>query len=706
MFRLLARLFSKPTPEKAVKAIRRHCEALADNSDDALRTKFKHSRDLLETTAIVAVVVARVLGILMFDVQLQGAVAMANGKIAEMQTGEGKTVAAVPAVAWFAREGRGVHVLTANDYLARRDAAWMGPVYRYLRLTVGCVQQGMTPVERKGAYACDITYSTPNEVGFDYLRDQMALYPEDQVHRPFATALVDEVDSILIDEARIPLVIAGGKGGPELLAYRVDPVVRELRLREHFVVDEYARNLTLTDAGIAVLEQKFDCGSLFLERNTALLAAIQDALHAHTLLDRDVDYLVKNGAIESIDEFKGRIAQNRRWPGGLHTAIEAKEGVAPKRQGRVLGSITVQNLIGLYERVCGMTGTAASQAEEFHEIYELEVEVIPTNRPMIRVDHPDAFFETKHEKERAVLAEIQRIHGTSQPVLVGTASVEESERLSERLKAAGIPHHVLNARNDEEEATIVSRAGQPGAVTISTNMAGRGTDILLGTGVAELGGLYVIGTNRHESRRIDNQLRGRAGRQGDPGASRFFVSREDPLMVKYGIDDSRLHHDAESIQRVAEGQNLDIRKFLHKYERMLEGQRFCIQERRQNVLDGTTVCSSDLERLVSLTTIDDLWAEYLATNKEIRDGIQWASLAFLNPFNEYLRAVHNAFGELQSLIDSEIPKRIKEAETSGIDPTDRGATWTYLTTDQPFGTWWQRIVRGLIRKGKSRSFWG
>ena len=705
MFGLLGRLFSKPGSEKAVKTIRQHYETLTDKSDEALKTTFKRSRDLLETTAVVAVVVARVLGILMFDVQLQGAVAMANGKIAEMQTGEGKTITAVPAVAWFAKQGRGMHVLTANDYLARRDAAWMGPVYRYLGLTVGCIQQGMAPTWRKRAYASDITYSTANEIGFDYLRDQMALHPGDQVLRPFATALVDEVDSILIDESRIPLVIAGGKAEGESLAWRVDGLARGLQRGKHFVLDEYARNITLTDAGIAVVERTLNCSSLFLEDNSALLAAIHDALHAHALR-RDVDYLVRNGAIESIDEFKGRIAQDRRWPGGLHTAIEAKEGVAPKRQGRVLGSITVQNLIGLYERVCGMTGTAASQAEEFREIYNLNVEVIPTNRPMVRVDHPDAFFETKEEKERAVLAEIERIHAKSQPVLVGTASVEESERLSERLKSVGIPHHVLNARNDEHEAAIVARAGQREAVTISTNMAGRGTDILLGEGVTELGGLYVLGTNRHESRRIDNQLRGRAGRQGDPGESRFFVSREDPLMLKYGIEDTRLHHDAESIQRIAEGQNLDIRKFLHQYERMLEGQRFHIQERRQNILDGVTECSSELERLVSLTTIDDLWADYLASNKEIRDGIQWASLGHTNPFNEYVRAMHAAFGDLQSMIDAEIPRRVKEAETTGIDPTERGATWTYLTTDQPFGTWWQRIVRGLVRKGKSRSFWG
>lgn len=514
------------------------------------------------------------------------------------------------------------------------------------------------------------------------------------------------MDSILIDEARIPLVIAGGDTSEESFAYKVDGVTRGLRQGTHFVLDEYRRNVILSDPGIAALESAFNCGNLFLESNSALLTAIQNSLHAHVLLRRDVDYLVRNGAIESIDEFKGRIAQDRRWPAGLHTAIEAKEGVAPKLQGTILGSITVQNLIALYTQVCGMTGTAASQAEEFREIYDLGVDVIATNRPMIRTDYPDAVFDRKDEKERAVLEEIRKVHRTGQPVLVGTASVEESERLSQRLKADGIDHNVLNARNDEQEAGIIARAGEPGAVTVSTNMAGRGTDIRLGDGVTELGGLYVIGTNRHESRRIDNQLRGRAGRQGDPGASRFFVSLEDPLFVKYGVDNETRNRDPESVQRIVEGQNLDIRRFLHTYEMVLESQRLMIQEKRQGFLDGSTACSSELERLVSLTTIDDLWSEYLAANKDMRDGIQWVALAFGNPFREYLLGVHAAFTELQSTIETEIPKRLELAMAGRFDPTQRGATWTYLTTDQPFGTWWQRIVRGLLRKAKSGTVLG
>src|SRR5262249_32456316 len=389
--------------------------------------------------------------------------------------------------------------------------------------------------ERKRAYASDITYGTANELGFDYLRDQLALKPQDQVHRPFAVALVDEADSILIDEARIPLVIAGDYDESESLAYRVDDVVRYFQGAIHYTLDENQRNIALTDEGIQAIEKAFDCGNLFDDRNLTLHAAVQDALHAHALLRRDVDYLVKGGAIESVDEFKGRIVQDRRWPAGLHTAIEAKEGVALKQQGQILGSITLQNLVALYPQVCGMTGTAATQAREFQQIYGLQVEVVPTNRPVIRVDHPDIIFSTKREKEDAVIDEIQSIHQTGQPVLVGTTSVEESERLSKLLQGLSIPHQLLNARHEEREATIVARAGERGAVTISTNMAGRGTDIKPGNGVAELGGLYVIGTNRHESRRIDNQLRGRAGRQGDPGCSWFFVSLEDDLLVRYGI---------------------------------------------------------------------------------------------------------------------------------------------------------------------------
>jgi preprotein translocase subunit SecA len=640
----------------------------------------------------------------MFDVQLQGALALANGKIAEMQTGEGKTLAAVPAIVWFAREGRGVHVMTVNDYLAQRDARWMGPIYEFLGLSVGCVRQGLTAEERQRAYRCDITYATANEIGFDYLRDQLALDPAQQVHRPFAAAVIDEADSILIDEARIPLVIAGGKGGEESFAYRVDAVVRRLRPKLDYTIAKHGHNVGLTDEGIQEVERALRCGNLFDESNLTLHTAVQDALHAHALLRRDVDYLVKDGVIESVDEIKGRIAHDRRWPAGLQTAIEAKERLALKRQGNILGSITLQNLIALYPTVCGMTGTAATQENEFKAVYGMEVEVIPTHRPVIRVDYPDVTFATKPEKEQALIEEIRRVHGTRQPVLVGTSSVEESERLSEKL--SGIPHQVLNARNDEQEAAIIARAGEPGAVTISTNMAGRGTDIKLGEGVAALGGLHVIGANKHESRRIDNQLRGRAGRQGDPGSSRFFLSHEDDLLVRHGIDDPELKHNPESMQRLIEGQNLEIRRFLQKYEGIVEGQRRAIQQRRQDILTGAVPYASEAERLARLAAIDDLWSEHLAAVAELRAGVHWVSFGGRDPHHEYLTAVHAMFEELQERVEEEVQRRLAEAAERAAEPAQRGATWTYLTTDQPFGSSTERIYRGLLRKLQSGRVWG
>ena len=704
-FRFLQRFLSSPAKtELNIEPIQSRRAELACLSNDDLKAAGRRATDLVEVIAVTAVVAARVLGLDMFDVQLRGALALAHGRIAEMQTGEGKTLAAVPAVAWLAKSGRGVHVLTVNDYLARRDAAWMGGIYEFLGLSVGYVQQGMSTDERQFAYSRDVTYATANEVGFDYLRDGMALDTNEQVHREFAAAVIDEADSILIDEARIPLVIAGGQADQEPLAVRVDRVTQHFHRIFHYTLDDYGRNISLTDQGIQSVENAFHCGNLFEERNLALLTAVQDSIHAHALLRRDVDYLVKNGAIESVDEFKGRIAQNRRWPAGLHTAIEAKEGVALKAQGRILGSITLQNLVAMYPFVCGMTGTAATQAEEFRTVYGLDVEVIPTNRPVIRVDHPDVLFQTKWEKEQAVIEEIRRAHETGQPVLVGTASVEESERLSAKL--AGIEHQVLNARHEELEAGMIARAGQRGAVTISTNMAGRGTDIQLGEGVAETGGLYVIGTNRHESRRIDNQLRGRAGRQGDPGSSRFFVSMQDDLLVKYGSANPKLQYDPESVQRLVEGQNLEIRQFLRKYESVVEGQRREIRCFRQDVLSGESPCASELERRVSLETIDDLWSEFLAAITDLREGIQWVSWGGRDPLHEYLMSVHSMFEQLEARIGEEIPRRVAEALASGEEPKQRGATWTYLTTDQPFGSWNERIIRGIVRKVKARRVWG
>jgi preprotein translocase subunit SecA len=684
----------KKSGEPEVADVRRLRTQYEQLGDDELKTASRGASSLPEVVAVTAVVAARVLSLHMFDVQLQGALALAGGRIAEMQTGEGKTLAAVPAVVWYARSGDGVHVLTANDYLARRDADWMRGIYSWFGLSVGVIQQGLALHERQAAYRCDVTYATANEAGFDYLRDRIALAPDEQVHRPFATAVIDEADSILIDEARIPLVIAGGAADAPGQAIRADKVVRSLAQGIHFTVEGAGRNVSLTAAGVERVERALNRRNLFESDNLALLTAVQDALHAHALLRRDVDYVVQDGAVVSIDEFKGRGVPERRWPAGLHTAIEVKEAVAPKRAGRVLGSITIQNLVALYPTVCGMTGTAATQADEFREIYQLEVEIIPTNRPVVRRDEPDAVFPTKAEKEAALVNEIARVYETGRPVLVGTASVEESERISRCLGT--VPHQVLNARNEEAEAAIIARAGVRNAVTISTNMAGRGVDIQLGPGVAELGGLHVIGTNRHESRRIDNQLRGRAGRQGDPGSSQFFVSYQDPLMVKYGADDSRLAHTPDSIQRAAEGQNLDIRLFLRKYESLLEGQRLALQQRRQDVLTGALTCESDNERLVTLTTIDDLWSDYLAAVAELRAGTVWISLGGGNPMGDFLIRLHAMFQELQRTIDEEIAARLGTADLSAAGLRERGATWTYLTTDEPFGSMSERAMRGLV----------
>ena len=673
--------------------------------DSRLREEGSRTKDLFTFIAITAVAASRVLEQDMFDVQIRGALALIRGSIAEMQTGEGKTLAAVPAIAWLARQHEGVHVMTVNDYLARRDAAWMGDIYRFLGLSAGFVQQGMTAPERRAAYGCDITYATANEIGFDFLRDRLALRLDEQVHRPFHAAVIDEADSILIDEARIPLVIAGGSDDEVSLAHLADQVVRSLRPSRHYTVDAGGHNVALTDAGIGVVEAALGRGNLYEERNLRLLTAVQDALHAHALLRADVDYIVKNGVIELVDEFKGRIAVDRRWPTGVHAAIEAKERVAAKPQGTILGSITLQHLIALYPNVCGMTGTAATQALELKKVYGLSVETIPTNRPVIRVDHPDIVFRTRAEKEHAVVEEIGRAHATGQPVLVGTASVADSERLSRLLD--DLPHQVLNARNDELEASIVARAGERGAVTISTNMAGRGTDIQLGEGVAELGGLYVIGTNKHESRRIDNQLRGRSGRQGDPGCSRFFISLEDDLMVKFRDLDERYKEDPETLQRLVEGRNLDTRLFLHSYEVPIEGQRHRLQSYRQQVLEGEIPCASELERLITLRTIDDLWSDYLARVADFRSGVQWLSWGRRDPHYEYLNAIHEWFPELEAALPEEVAKRLRAAEAGSLaDPGERGTVWTYLTTDEPFGNWTERIIRGLQRKVKSGDLWG
>jgi preprotein translocase subunit SecA len=689
------RLFSKGRQEEpdALYEVRRRWTSLAALTDQDLKTAGHDATTLPEVVAATAEVARRVLRLELFDVQLQAALALARGSIVEMKTGAGKTLAAVPAIVWNARGSAGVHVLTANDYLARRDAEWMGGIYAFLGLSVGVIQQGMAREDRQAAYRSDVTYATATEAGFDLLRDQLARHPEEQVHRPFAAAVIDEADMVLIDEARIPLVIAGGALDPEDLATRAELAVRALRPGLHYAVDSHGRDVALTDLGIHEVERHLRCSNLFESPHHDLFTAVQNALHARALLKRDVDYVVKDDAVLSVDELKGRVVADRRWPAALQTALEAKEGVARHRQGRVLCSITLQNLVALYPQVCGMTGTAGSQRSELREIYGLEVEVLPTHRPVVRVDHPDVFAITRAEKNVAVLAEIRSVHASGRPVLVGTASVEESERLSHAL--ADVAHHVLNARNEETEAATIARAGDPGAVTLSTNMAGRGVDIRLGPGVAERGGLHVIGTNRHESRRIDDQLRGRAGRQGDPGSSRFFVSAEDDLFAKHA--EPGLALAADELQRVTEGRSLDLRLFLQKYESVVEGQRQQIQSRRQAVLTGAAPYASETERLATLAAIDDLWAEHLGSVTELREGTVWLALGGREPLHDYLTRVHELFLDLERHVEDEAARRLAAVAAGEWDPSTPGATWTYLTTDQPFGSMTVRAMKGFRR---------
>jgi preprotein translocase subunit SecA len=680
----------RPASESTLDKIRRRRDELEHLTDDELRKqRVENQRDAF---ALAAVVCQRILGLRPHDVQIQGALAMAEGKIAEMQTGEGKTLAAVMAVYDYARTGEPVHVLTANDYLAQRDAEWMGPIYKFLGLTVGAVTQTSSPAERRAAYACDVTYATANEIGFDFLRDQLALQLEDLVLPEFSTALVDEADSIMIDEARIPLVIAGGAGEPEMLARRVAVLAQALTPHRDFQTDEFRRNVHLTNRGARAVEGAMGRENLYAPENLDLHAAVEAALHARILLRRDVDYLVRNGAIELVDEFKGRVAENRRWPAGLQTALEAKEGLPLRRQGRILGSITLQNLIRMYPRRCGMTGTAATESAEFRSFYGLEVVPIPTNRPVIRKDHPDAVFGNRRTKERAVVDAIAQMHAKGRPVLVGTASVAESERLSELVHAAGVPHQVLNARQDAEEASIVALAGQRGAVTISTNMAGRGTDIVLGEGVAELGGLHVIGTNRHESRRIDYQLRGRAGRQGDPGSSQFFLSTQDDLLTRYGL--SNWTPDAEgveTVQRVVEGQNFEIRRTLWKYEGLIEMHRIQVHGRRRELLEQ----GADPH---ILSAIDSLWADHLANIGELREGIHFRSWGGREPLQEFLADASKMFDELLARIES-----IASGEEP-VEETTRDATWTYLVSDYSLGTMDERFAKGVRRILRDKGF--
>ena len=604
-------------------------QALSDDELKAKTPEFKQriengeSLDSLlpEAFAVVREAGKRVLNMRHYDVQLIGGIVLHQGKIAEMKTGEGKTLVATLPVYLNALTGRGVHVVTVNDYLAKRDSQWMGKLYNFLGLSTGVIVHGLDDDERKAAYAADITYGTNNEFGFDFLRDNMKYSLEDMVQREFYYAIVDEVDSILIDEARTPLIISGPSEDSTDLYYRVNSVIPSLKKDTHFTVDEKARTASLTDEGVVLVEKMLGVDNLYDPVNTEILHHVQQALKAHALFKKDVDYIVKDGEVIIVDEFTGRIMPGRRYSDGLHQALEAKEGVKIESENQTLASITFQNFFRMYEKLAGMTGTADTEAAEFKKIYDLDVVVIPTDKPMIRVDHPDVVFRTIEEKFNAAAREIKELHKKGQPVLVGTTSVEDSERLSGILKKMGVPHEVLNAKYHEREAEIVAHAGEKGRVTIATNMAGRGTDIVLGEGVAELGGLHILGTERHESRRIDNQLRGRAGRQGDPGSSRFYLALEDDLLRIFGseriaglmdkmgmepgepIEHSMLSKAIENAQRKVEAHNFEIRKHLLEYDDVMNKQREVIYSQRKQIMKGENLRDDIMEFIDEIVSV-------------------------------------------------------------------------------------------------------
>ena len=562
---------------------------------------------LVEAFAVAREAAYRVIGEKPYYVQVIGGLAIHYGNIAEMKTGEGKTLTSTMPAYLNALTGNGVHIITVNEYLANRDAEWMGNIYRFLGLTVGVNLRELTTSEKKKVYESDIVYSTNNEIGFDYLRDNMVVKASDRVQRGLNFAIVDEVDSVLIDEARTPLIISGGSMNSANLYIQTDRFAKSLKENEGYIYDEKTKSVTLDDEGVKLAEKSFNIDNLYDIEHTGLVHFINQALKANYGMKKDFDYVVQDNKIVIVDQFTGRLMQGRAYSDGLHQAIEAKEGVQINQETKTLATITFQNLFRMYNKLAGMTGTAKTEEEEFRDIYNMYVIEIPTNKPIARIDDTDLVFATQKGKYKAIVNEIKKRHDLGQPVLVGTIAVETSELISSMLKKAKIPHEVLNAKNNAREAEIIAKAGIKGSVTIATNMAGRGTDIKLGEGVKELGGLCVIGTERHESRRIDNQLRGRSGRQGDPGYTRFYVSFEDDLMVRFGTDRAKvmlqkvgftddqsislkmLANSIETAQKRVEGNNFDIRKSLLEYDNVVNEQREIIYEKRNEILDSDSI---------------------------------------------------------------------------------------------------------------------
>ena len=623
--------------------------ALSDEQLQAKTTEFKerYSKgesldDLLyEAYAVVREGARRVLGLYPYKVQVMGGIVLHNGDVPEMRTGEGKTLTATMPVYLNALSGKGVHVVTVNEYLTTRDATEMGELYSWLGLSVGINLAAKSPLEKREAYNCDITYSTNSEIGFDYLRDNMVVRAEDMVQRPLNYALIDEVDSILIDEARTPLIVSGPQGSEtNQLYFLADNLVKSLD-KEDYIIDVPSKTIGLSDTGIDKAEKFFKLNNLYDIENVAITHFLDNALRANYIMTYDVDYLVnEDREVMIIDPFTGRTMEGRRYSDGLHQAIEAKEGVPVQNESKTSASITYQNLFRMYKKLAGMTGTGKTEEEEFREIYNMRVVPIPTNRPIARVDHEDLLYPSLEYKFNAVIADVKRRYEKGQPVLVGTVSVETSDLISQKLVAAGVPHEVLNAKNHYREAQIIMNAGQRGAVTIATNMAGRGTDIKLGPGVRELGGLCVIGTERHESRRIDNQLRGRSGRQGDPGESQFYLSLEDDLMKRFGserikvfmermnlseeesvIKSKMLTRQVESAQKRVEGNNYDIRKQVLQYDDVMREQREIIYKQRQDVITADRDLAPEIKAMMKRTIERQVEGHFLGSKDEAIDGI-------------------------------------------------------------------------------------
>jgi len=689
------------------------------------------SEHLIPAFALAREAAKRVLGMLAYDCQILAGIAMYEGKLVEMYTGEGKTLAGVMPAVLHALSGHRVHILTFNDYLVERDKEWMGPVFEFLGLSVGCITAQTPQDERKELYQRDILYITMKECGFDYLRDFLAMKEEELVQSRFQYAIVDEADSMLIDEARVPLVIAGNVPYNDSLPKTCLKLVKKMVEGTHFRIEQFNKNVSITDRGIILLERLLGIENLYDSDNMEALECITNALKAEHTLKADRDYIVRDGQILIVDEFTGRIVENRHYPDGLQTAVELKEGLPSQAAGMILSQITIQYFTRMYSRITGMTGTASTSADEFYMMYGLEVVTVPPNRPIIRKDRPDSIYQTKDAKMRAVIAETINIHKDGRPVLIGTKTVEESEWLASELRRAGVFIQVLNAKHDTDEARVIAKAGQLGAVTVSTNMAGRGVDIRLGgesgknwEKVAALGGLFVIGTNHYESRRIDNQLRGRAGRQGDPGESHFFVSLEDEMLIQFGlksllpkyiyqpsssqmIRDERVRSEIERVQRIAEGYYRDVRRQLSEYTLIIDDQRRYMHKMHYNILIGESkprllaqrnpekairlqkAYGADkvdmIEAQLTLYYINRCWSEYLEYITGVRQGIHLVVIGGKVPIDEFRREAIKAYSQMMKEIERNVVDAFDTVivNADGVDlersnlrgPT---STWTYL----------------------------